>query len=79
MAGKQYQGDGLSVTATPDGVRLRCAFQRLEGEVTSDGLWLNSTASDSKGERFRVVAVGAGRKSNAFPPLAFADPLIPDG
>src|SRR6185369_11953317 len=30
VAGKQYEGDGLSVTATPDGARLHCAFQRLE-------------------------------------------------
>ena len=44
VAGKQYQGDGLSVVATPDGVRLRCVFQRLEGEVTNEGLWLSSTA-----------------------------------
>ena len=61
VAGKQYQGDGLSVTATPDGARLRCVFQRLEGQVTREGLWLTSTAEDSKGERFRLVAVALGR------------------
>ena len=43
-AGKQYQGDGLSVRVTPAGARLRCVFQRLEGEVTAEGLWLSSTA-----------------------------------
>ena len=61
VAGKQYQGDGLSVAATPDGARLRCAFQRLEGQVTRDGLWLRSTADGSSGERFRVRAVAVGR------------------
>jgi len=60
-AGKQYQGDGLSVTATAESARLRCMFQRLEGQVTREGLWLTCTAGDSKGERFRVVAVAVGR------------------
>ncbi len=64
VAGKQYQGDGLSVAATPDGARLRCAFQRLEGEVTRDGLWLRSTAGEAQGERFRVMAVEVGRQSS---------------
>ena len=64
VAGKQYQGDGLSVAATPDGARLRCAFQRLEGEVTRDGLWLRSTAGEVQGERFRVMAVEVGRQSS---------------
>jgi len=49
VAGKQYQGDALSVTATADGARLRCMFQRLEGQVTREGLWLTSTAEDSRG------------------------------
>src|SRR5438093_13432048 len=31
VAGKQYSGDGLAVAATPNGARLRCVFQRLEG------------------------------------------------
>lgn len=60
VASKQYQGDGLSVTATSDGAQLCCAFQRLEGLVTRKGLWLSSTA-DSPGDRFRVVAVAVGR------------------
>jgi hypothetical protein len=61
VAGKQYQGDGLSVRATATGAELRCAFQRLEGEVTAKGLWLRSTADNSSGERFRVLATGVGR------------------
>lgn len=61
VAGKQYQGDGLSVSATPEGARLRCAFQRLEGQATRDGLWLSSTADNASGERFRVMAMEVGR------------------
>jgi hypothetical protein len=61
VAGKQYDGDGLSVAATPDGARLRCVFQRLEGEATFQGLWLTSTFTNLT-DRFRVEAVGLGRK-----------------
>src|SRR5450759_766056 len=38
-----YQGDALGVTATADGARLRCGFQKLEGHATPEGLWLEST------------------------------------
>jgi hypothetical protein len=43
VAGKQYEGDGLSVSAVPrsGSARLRCVFQRLEGEATAEGLWLS--------------------------------------
>ncbi|MEI2722040.1 MAG: hypothetical protein V9H26_00400 [Verrucomicrobiota bacterium] len=61
VAGKGYHGDGLAVAATPDGARLRCAFQRLEGHVTHEGLWLRSTAGEASEERFRVMAVEVGR------------------
>jgi len=40
VVGKQYQGDGLFVAATPEGARLRCVFQKLEGEALR-GLWLS--------------------------------------
>ncbi len=62
VAGKQYQGDGLSVAATPEGARLRCVFQKLEGEATPEGLWLTSTSDAARGERFRVVARAVGRQ-----------------
>jgi hypothetical protein len=62
VAGKQYQGDGLLVQATAMGANLRCVFQRLEGEVTAEGLWLRSTADNSSGERFRVLALAVGRE-----------------
>ena len=42
-AGADYKGDGLAVIATAGGARLRCAFQKLEGEATREGLWLTST------------------------------------
>ena len=57
----QYSGEGLSVTKSPSGaVQLRCAFQKLEGEATSEGLWLSSTAPGAA-SRFRVVAAAVGR------------------
>ena len=60
-AGVQYQGDGLSVVATPEGARLRCVFQKLEGQVTREGLWLVSTVEPQTGDKFRVVASAVGR------------------
>src|SRR5262245_36466961 len=42
-AGAGYQGDGLAVIPTAAGARLCCAFQRLEGDATHEGLWLSST------------------------------------
>ena len=62
VAGKQYHGDGLAVAATPEGARLRCVFQKLEGQATPEGLWLTSTTESSKGERFRVVTSAVGRE-----------------
>jgi hypothetical protein len=63
VAGKQYSGDGLSVTPTPDGARLRCVFQKLEGAATSEGLWLTSTVTDQAKDRFCVKAVAVSRGS----------------
>ena len=57
----QYQGEGLSVMPTPEGARLRCAFQKLEGQVTPEGLWLASTVEPQTGEKFRVMARAFGR------------------
>ncbi len=44
-------------SGTGSGARLRCVFQRLEGEATLDGLWLRSTATNAAKDRFRVRAV----------------------
>jgi hypothetical protein len=69
-AGADYHGDGLSVEAETNGARLRCDFQKLVGEVTSEGLGLRSTyaaadtpaAKDSPpDERFRVTARSLSR------------------
>ena len=49
-----YQGDALGVTATSDGARLRCGFQKLEGHATPEGLWLESTKPGGAG-RLRVT------------------------
>ena len=38
-----YRGDALGVTATADGARLRCGFQKLEGHAPPEGLWLESS------------------------------------
>jgi len=70
VAGKQYSGDGLAVTASPDGARLRCAFQRLNADATTEGLWLASTADGAKGKPFRVMAQALGRASTETLPLS---------
>src|SRR6266702_6844744 len=64
-AGADYQGDGLAVSPTAEGARLRCVFQRLEGEATRKGLWLTSTVIPPSGtvnDRFRIVAAAVGRE-----------------
>ncbi|MGA7413917.1 MAG: hypothetical protein WBW33_25800, partial [Bryobacteraceae bacterium] len=55
-----YQGGALGVTATADGARLRCGFQKLEGHATPEGLWLESTAPGAAG-RIRLTATALGR------------------
>ena len=75
----QYSGDGLAVAVTPSGaVRLRCAFQKLQGEVTGEGLWLESTvpgaarasgAAAVPARRFRVVADAVGREGGTVTAL----------
>src|SRR5262249_15485791 len=58
---KRYSGDGLAVSATQSGARLRCVFQKLDGEATREGLWLWSTTENAIENRFRVMAVAVGR------------------
>src|SRR6266705_3592797 len=60
-AGADYQGDGLAVSPTAEGARLRCVFQRLEGEVTREGLWLTSTVTNAVNDGFCVVATKVER------------------
>jgi hypothetical protein len=75
----QCSGDGLAMTVTPQGtVRLHCAFQKLEGEATREGLWLESTvpggaiasgAATVPARRFRVVADAVGREGGTVTAL----------
>src|SRR5712691_5639324 len=66
-AGADYQGDGLAVSPTVKGARLRCAFQKLEGEATREGLWLTSTVTNASNGRFRVMAFAVGRVTPCAP------------
>ncbi len=66
-AGADYKNDGLAVFPTADGARLRCVFQRLEGEATREGLRLSSTVTNGVNDSFRVVAVEVGTRSTASP------------
>jgi hypothetical protein len=72
-----YKGDGLGVTPTGSGARLRCVFQRLDGEATPEGLWLTSTVTNTVSERFRVRAMETGRVEKEFQPTN--RPLFPPG
>ena len=59
-----YHGDALGITATPDGARLRCGFQKLEGHATPEGLWLESTVPDAAG-KLRLVVTTLSREGNS--------------
>src|SRR5207249_8604397 len=63
QAGEDYRGDGVVVSPIPQSgsARLRCVFQRLEGEATREGLCLNSTGTNAVKHRFRVIATAVGR------------------
>jgi hypothetical protein len=54
------------VAATPEGARLRCIFQKLEGQVTREGLWLTSTVTNTMSDRFRVKAVAVRRQQSSI-------------
>jgi|GEM_PF-681609 len=64
-AGRQYEGEGLGINATKDGAALRCVLQKLEGRITSGGLWLKSTLEgDAAGMPFRIQAESLGREAD---------------
>ncbi len=72
-----YHGDALSVTATPDGARLRCGFQKLEGHATAEGFWLESTAWGAAGKlRLVVSAVHRGDGSSVNSQTSITLPAI---
>ncbi len=63
-----HAGDGLEVLALADGsLRLSCTFQRLEGDITREGLWLTSTSPETPQHRFRVLASGVRREGRSLP------------
>jgi hypothetical protein len=64
-----YQGDALGVTATSDGARLRCGFQKLEAHATPEGLWLESTKPGAAGKlRVAASAICRAGVSTLHPP-----------
>jgi hypothetical protein len=71
-----YQGDALGVIATADSARLRCAFQKLEGHATPEGLWLESTAAG--GGRLRLVATVVGHESSRAHQGTLTEPHVLD-
>ncbi len=73
-----YQGDALGVTATADGARLRCGFQKLEGHATPEGLWLESTKPGAAG-RLRLTASAVGRAGLSTINPQLSTPLAPTG
>lgn len=60
-AREDYRGEGLAVVPTAEGARLRCVFQRLEAEVTPEGLWMTSGITSAENDHFRVAAAQIGR------------------
>src|ERR1019366_9066376 len=72
-----YQGDALGVTATADGARLRCGFQKLEGQATPEGLWLESTKPGGVG-RLRLTATALCRESSSARQCALIESPAPE-
>jgi hypothetical protein len=68
-ATQPYSGDELGVGASAGCARLRCGFQRLEGEATGEGLWLTSMVTGQANDRFRLVAAAVGRAGAEGSPL----------
>lgn len=65
IATTAHAGAGLEVLALPGGsLRINCAYQRLEGDITPEGLWLTSTSSGTPHHRFRVVARAVSRNGS---------------
>jgi hypothetical protein len=71
-------GEGLSVAQTGRGPSLRCLLQRLEGEVTAEGLRLRSTITNSVGKHFGVVASSVGRRRTGMEILPRSGTVITD-
>ena len=57
------------ITRDGDCAVLHCAFQKLDGRVSQEGLWLHSTVEISSAP-FRVWAASVGRQNGETKPLA---------
>jgi hypothetical protein len=66
-AGANYKGDGLAVTPTESGASLHCVFQRLDGDTTSEGLWLRSPPPTSSVS----TAPSYHRKTQVLKPVSY--------
>jgi hypothetical protein len=64
----QYSGHGLDIIPTPRGARLRCIFQKLEGEITAEGLSVASTLPGASG-RVQLTAERVSRENGQVLPL----------
>jgi hypothetical protein len=64
---KRADGHGSHVTFTTGGAKLKADMQDIEGEATSAGLWLISTAEEDAGKssRFRILATGMTRHDSS--------------
>lgn len=63
-AGRLYRGGGMVISESDEGAMLHCALQKLEGLITSGGLWLRSTVEgDTVGIPFRIQAENLGREA----------------
>lgn len=62
----QYDGDGLSISSTDTGARLRCVFQRLNAQVSAQGLRLISTAPGNSHDRLSLRSASIGRTDSTM-------------
>ncbi len=67
--GTQDPGEAATIAASGDRARLHCEYQKMDGEASSEGLWLTSTSAESRGDRFRVEATALGRGDAPGSPL----------
>ena len=75
----QAHADALGVTATAEGARLLCRFQKLEAHATPEGLWLESTSPEAAG-KIRLVASAVDREPAGTGLLArTGEVLVVDG
>ena len=74
-----YHGDTQAVTATSEGARLQYGLQKLEGNATAEGLWLEST--EPGGGRPRLLAAALRREGTVDVPevAATSQPQVSTG